>query len=96
MLKRFAFFVAIFACFGMLAPLSMVCAQQELDEFLVAYWPLDEDTGRSARDATENGNDGTIVDANWVDGKFESALEFDGLSHHVAIPDSDTLDLIPF
>ena len=92
MLKRFAFLAAIIACFGMLAPLSMVCAQ-ELDEFLVAYWPLDENEGVEVHDATENGNDGDIVGAEWVDGKFESALEFDGLGNHVVVPDSDSLDV---
>lgn len=92
MSKRSAFPVAIFTCFVVLTLLNTVSAQ-ELDEFLVAYWPFDEDGGNEVIDATENGNNGTITGASWTDGKFESALEFNGVNNHVAIPDSDTLDL---
>lgn len=42
---------------------------------LVAYWPLDGD----AKDATGNGNDGTITGATeWVEGVEGQALEFSG------------------
>lgn len=92
MLRRFAFWAAIVACLAALASLNMIYAQ-ELDKFLVAYWPFDEDTGNEVIDATENGNDGTIIGASWIEGKFESALEFNGVDNHVFIPDSDSLDL---
>lgn len=35
----------------------------------VAYWPF-EQSGDVAKDATENGNDGKIIDAKRVKGKF--------------------------
>ena len=52
----------------------------EIDlETLVGAWLFDEDTGDTARDASPNGNDGTLVKGpDWVDGKFGKALEFDG------------------
>lgn len=48
-------------------------------ETLVGVWLFDEDGGDTARDASGNGNDGTLVkNPEWVEGKFGSALEFDG------------------
>ena len=44
-------------------------------------------------DATGNGNDGKINGGKWVEGKFKSALEFNGKDDHVVIPDSKDLDL---
>ncbi len=45
---------------------------------LVAYWSFDEGGGDVAGDGSGNGNDGDVVDAEWIDGKFGGALEFDG------------------
>jgi len=36
------------------------------EENLVGYWPLDEDTGETARDKSDNENHGTIVGAEWT------------------------------
>ena len=72
---------------------NMALAAEDLNEFLVAYWPFDEDGGDEVIDATENGSDGTINGAKWVEGKFESALEFDGVDDLVTIPDNDFLDV---
>jgi hypothetical protein len=48
-------------------------------ETLVGAWLFDEDGGDTARDASGNGNDGTLLkNPEWVEGKFGSALEFDG------------------
>jgi len=41
-------------------------------------WLLNEGEGEVAIDSSGNGNDGTIRGAEWVDGKFDKALEFDG------------------
>ncbi|MCD6346383.1 MAG: LamG domain-containing protein, partial [Bacteroidales bacterium] len=45
---------------------------------LVGYWSFDEGTGTIAYDSTNNNNDGTIYGATWVEGRFGSALSFDG------------------
>ncbi len=48
-------------------------------ETLVGAWLFDEDGGDTARDASGNGNDGTLLkNPEWVEGKFGSALEFEG------------------
>lgn len=64
------------------------------EEGLVGYWPFDEGSGKVAKDASETGNDGKFVDnPKWVNGKFGMALEFDGKSNYVAVPDNATLDI---
>jgi hypothetical protein len=57
---------------------------------LVAYWSFDEGNDDIAADGSGNGNDGTVVDAEWVDGKFGGALEFDG--NHVLVPNHDSFN----
>ena len=60
----------------------------------VAMWHFDEGAGTTAFDASGNGNDGTINNATWTaDGKFGSALEFDGDNDYVRVLDDPTLDL---
>ena len=54
---------------------------------LVAYYKLDEGFGTTAYDSSENGNDGTIYGATWVDGKIGKALSFDGSDDYVDLPD---------
>ena len=65
----------------------------QMDKFLVAHWPFDENSGDKIIDATGNGNEGKTNSAKWVEGKFKSALEFNGKDNHVVIPDSKDLDL---
>ena len=53
-------------------------------EDLVLYLPFDGGT----EDASGNGNDGIVHgNANWVDGKHDQAMQFDG-STYVEVPDS--------
>ena len=52
----------------------------------LGIWFFDEDKGGTAKDASKNGNDGEIVDAQWVAGKFGQALKFEG-GGHVAVGD---------
>jgi hypothetical protein len=56
----------------------------------VGSWNFDEGSGLTAFDGTGNNNDGTITDATWTTGKYNSALSFDGtgtLSSWVNITD---------
>jgi len=58
---------------------------------LVAEWHFDEGSGNVLGDSSGNGNDGTIYGATWTtDGKFASALQFDG-NDYIVIPDSPEL-----
>ena len=65
---------------------------------LVGYWKFSEGNGTVAYDTSNNGvipNNGTLTNfdfnANdgWVDGKYGSGLQFDGLNDYVEIADSD-------
>ena len=61
-------------------------------EAVLGIWFFDEGKGGTAKDSSENGNDGEIVDAQWVAGKFGEALKFEG-GAHVAVGDfSDYAD----
>ncbi len=57
-------------------------------EGLTVHWRLDETSGTSAPDPL-SGNNGTLKnmnDADWVDGKFAKALDFDGSDDYVFAP----------
>jgi len=58
----------------------------------VGMWLFDDDEGDIATDSSGNENDGVLVaNPEWVDGKFGSALEFDGGGSHVNILSSESL-----
>lgn len=59
---------------------------------VVGVWLFDEGDGDIAEDSSGNENDGELIGGpEWVEGKFGSALEFDGASAHVLVPDSESL-----
>lgn len=60
-------------------------------ETVVGLWFFDEDEDKVAGDSSENGHDGNITNAEWVAGKFGSALEFAG--GVVTVPHADDLNL---
>jgi len=59
---------------------------QALDEFLAMYFPFDDGSGGVAKDHSEFGNDGELEGAEWVNGKFNKALSFDGKSYVAVMP----------
>ena len=55
-----------------------------LDPSLVAWWRLDETAGTTAFDSSANGNDSILNgDVQWVNGKINGALDFDGDGDYV-------------
>ena len=72
--------------------LTAPAAQADLSEGLVAYWAFNEGDGETAYDCSGNGNHGTVLGANWVDGIAGGALSFDGDDDHIAISDPNGLD----
>ena len=60
---------------------------------VVGMWLFDEDEGDVAEDSSGNENDGVFMgDPDWVDGKFGTALEFDGGGSYVNILNSESLN----
>ena len=62
-------------------------------EDAAGIWLFNEGSGDTAYDSSDNGNDGKIIDGSWTSGKFGQALQFNGESTVVKIPDSKSLDL---
>jgi hypothetical protein len=61
---------------------------------LVAAYGFNENTGSTTADLSGNNNTGTLRAATWVtNGKFGNALQFDGSTSWVSVPDSASLDL---
>jgi hypothetical protein len=58
---------------------------------LMAHWRFNEAAGDTVEDSSGNGNTGTIEDAQWVGGKDGAALQFDGITARVVVPDSPSL-----
>ncbi|GAF95914.1 unnamed protein product, partial [marine sediment metagenome] len=63
----------------------------EEDDSLAAYWNFNKED--DATDISGNGNDGTIYDASWTDGKVSKALEFDGDGDYVNCGNDSSLDI---
>lgn len=62
-------------------------------ESIVGMWLFDEERGNVAEDYSENGNDGEIKgDPETVEGRFGEAISCNP-SDHIAIPDSESLDV---
>jgi len=54
---------------------------------MVAWWPLDETSGSTAKDSWFDQFDGTVVGAVWTEGIINGALSFDGSNDYVRIDD---------
>jgi len=55
-------------------------------ESILAMWLFDEGKDNTAKDSSENGNDGEFVaEPKWASGKLDNALEFDGKGSHVSV-----------
>src|ERR1044071_1408718 len=57
---------------------------------LVAAYSFDENSGTTLGDQSGNGRNGTIVDGSWTTGKYGSALNFNGTSSRVDLPQLGT------
>ena len=74
--------MSIFFCFGII----------NASADAIGVWLFDEGNGKIVKDLSGNGHHGEIVgEVAWADGKFETALEFDG--GHVSIPHEDIMNL---
>ncbi len=59
---------------------------------LLGHWRFEEGQGDLAVDSSGNENDGDIWNADWVKGRFGTALAFDGQGAYVSIPEITGLD----
>ena len=87
-----AILVFLGLCFLVYAPESQ--AKVDLEEKnVVGMWNFDEGKGEMAKDSSQYGNDGKVIDAKYVQGEFGTALQFTGKeASYVEVPDSKSLD----
>jgi hypothetical protein len=93
MLKVTTFLVCLFVIFGFLFTVT-IQAQQVINKGLVSYWTFNKAdiNGKTANDVFGK-NDGEIKGCKQVKGKYGEALEFDGSSNYVEVPDDASLQL---
>ncbi len=80
------------ACFLCLGSVILPCRAMAAEDGLLGHWKFDQRQGDVVVDSSGNENDGELWDAEWVDGKFGTALMFDGQGAHVSIPEIAGLD----
>jgi len=74
-------------CLGLVLGLVQTNAAVAADSGLVGWWKFDERAGTTAADSSVSGNNGTIQGApQWVDGRIDGALGFDGATTYVELP----------
>ena len=59
---------------------------------LVGHWKLDENSGTTAADSSDNSNNGTLTNMagdEWTSGTVDGALDFDGYNDYIAVPHAD-------
>jgi hypothetical protein len=62
---------------------------------IVAAWTFEEGTGTVVHDVSGHGNDGELTGgAQWVDGRFGKALDFDGSSNYIEIPFGESMGVL--
>lgn len=85
------FFITI----GVLALLSGMSIEAEVDKHTVAVWLFEEGTGDVVKDASGNGHDGEFAGKpKWVKAKFGGGLEFPGNdSGYVVVESTKKLEL---
>jgi hypothetical protein len=76
--------VSAFAFFGLVERSESASA----DQAPIAAYSFDTGEGAVAEDVTGNEHDGTIEGAEWTNGKYGSALKFDGEEDCISIPES--------
>jgi hypothetical protein len=60
---------------------------------LIASYTMDEGQGTVVSDSSGNGNNGLVSRAAWCQGHLGSSLDFNGQGGHIAIPNSQSLDI---
>ena len=89
---KIAILIAALSIFGSVNNSVISADVPGVDEHTMLYFKFDEGSGKEVKDLSDNGNDGTITGAKWVEGKFGKALEFED-DDFVEIADSESLDI---
>ncbi len=66
----------------------------QADDTLILALSFDEGQGDVAGDSSQFGFDGTVLGAQWVNGKFGNGMSFDGVDDSVEVADASELRLL--
>jgi hypothetical protein len=78
--------------FALLIGVALTSLARAADPDLVGWWRFDEGSGTTASDSSGLGNHGTLRgDTQWVRGRIDMALQFDGVDDFVEVPDDPSL-----
>ena len=91
-LSLFAWICILVSLMTLGSLMSLDETHADLKDDLVSVWKFDEGKGDVAHDSFGN-NEGIINGAEWTEGKFGMALDFDGIDDGVEIPDHPSLRL---
>ena len=73
--------------------LALLCEGAIPKDNLVLYLSMDEGAVAQVKDGSGNGNDGVVIgNPEWVEGKFGTAIELDGVDDVIEVEDSDSLN----
>jgi len=95
-MKKVLVIVSLFSVSLMVAGLifSGQCYSKIDLETVVGLWLLDDGKGNIAKDFSPNGNNASFNgNPEWVAGKFDKAISFDGIDDYLSVEDSDSLDV---
>jgi hypothetical protein len=89
-LRRLSLFTLAFLLFLPFIANAGILSRPTNNLGLVGYWPLDDGAGTTARDASGNGNNGSLMNSpTWTTGEVGGALGFATASHqYVTLPKS--------
>jgi len=66
----------------------------DLNNNLVGYWKMNEGEGTQTKDSSGKENNGVLNGGGlWVGGKYNKAIQFNGVDSYVEVPDSNSLDV---
>lgn len=71
---------------------ACITVNDQPSDDLIAFWPMDEESGSVITDASGNNLHGTATGATIIDGKVNKARAFFG-NEYIEVPDNDLLDL---
>ena len=90
-MKRLFFLVMLFSVISLAFNFVSECLA--IDDSIVLWLRFDEGKGDTVADSSKYKNDGVIHGAKWGDGKYGSALIFDGVNNYVEVKSTDNLQL---
>ena len=90
-MKRLFFRIVLFSAIYLFFVSATLVKSAEVDENIILWLQYDKGEGDVAVDSSNYGNDGVIHSTEWVEGKYGSALSFNGTNSYVEVEHDDSL-----